>query len=184
MTAARFSARRAWSALGVLVLALTACSAPGDPPTPDPSSGDSNPYGAFPIDPPSDDEVVLTIESGVDVDFTYAELQSLATVEIDIEEPFLKVRQSFRGVPLAELLEQAGVAENARIETIALNDYRYADEVSQWVEDRALVAVFRDRDLIPMDQGGPIRIVFDEDSPSFDRLDAWNWSLRVITVTG
>lgn len=70
----------------------------------------------------------------------------------------------------------------ARIETIALNDYRYADTVGQWVDNDALLAVLRDGELIPMDQGGPIRIVFAEDSPAYELLDAWNWSLRSIVV--
>lgn len=139
-------------------------------------------YGGFAIDPPESDEVVLTIEGSVEVDFTYAELQSLAIVEITIVEPFVNERQSFTGVPLVDLLNRASVPDDARIETIALNDYRYADAVASWVDSGALLAVYRDGELIPMDQGGPIRIVFAETSSSFDVLDAWNWSLRTIIV--
>lgn len=164
-----------------LVLALVGCSAGSEAPAPT-ASEEENAYGGFPIDPPASDEVVLTIEAESSVDFTYAELQELAEVEIDILEPFVDEQQSFRGVPLAELLDRAGVPTDARIETIALNDYRYADTVGQWVDNDALLAVFRDGELIPMDEGGPIRIVFDEESPAFEVLDAWNWSLRTITV--
>lgn len=171
---------RAGVVAAALLLALTGCTAEAE--SPEPAVSEENAYGGFPIDPPADDEVVLTIEAETSVDFSYAELQELASVEIEILEPFVDEEQSFRGVPLAELLDRAGVPADARIETIALNDYRYADTVGQWVDNDALLAVFRDDELIPMDQGGPIRIVFDEDSPAFDLLDAWNWSLRTITV--
>ncbi len=165
---------RTTTRMGVIaasILLLAGCSAPAEAPAPT-TSADESAYGGFAIDPPADDEVVLKIEAGRTVDFTYAELQALATVEIEIFEPFVEQRQSFTGVPLAELLGAADVAADARIETVALNDYRYA----------ALLAVLRDGELIPMDQGGPIRIVFAEDSPAYELLDAWNWSLRSIVV--
>lgn len=169
-----------WAAAAALVvLALAGCSASPEP-APEPSSESA--YGGFAVDPPATDEVVLTVEGATTVDFTYGELQQLATVEITILEPFVEQEQSFTGVPLAELLSAAGVPTEARIETIALNDYRYADTVAQWTENDALLAVFRVGELIPMDQGGPIRIVFDSDSPAFALLDAWNWSLRTIAV--
>lgn len=163
------------------VLLLTGCTAPAAAPAPT-AAADESTYGGFAIDPPADDEIVLTIEAGRTVDFTYAELQALATVEIEVFEPFVEQRQSFTGVPVAELLDAAEVPAGARIETIALNDYRYADTVGQWVDNDALLAVLRDGELIPMDQGGPIRIVFAEDSPAYELLDAWNWSLRSIVV--
>lgn len=163
------------------LIMLTGCSAPAATPEPAPAADEST-YGGFAIDPPAAEEVVLTIEAGRTVDFTYAELQDLATVEIEMLEPFVDEQQSFIGVPLGELLALAEVPAGARIETVALNDYRYADSVDQWVDNGALLAVFRDGELIPMDQGGPIRIVFAEDSPAFDLIDAWNWSLRSIVV--
>lgn len=164
---------------GVIAFALAGCATVAEP---EPAPSTENAYGGFPVDPPAADEVVLTIEGSTAVDFTYSELQALATVEIDIMEPFVEQQQSFTGVPLSDLLAAAAVPADAQIETIALNDYRYADSVAQWVESDALLAVFRDGDLIPMDQGGPIRIVFAEDSSAFDLLDAWNWSLRTIAV--
>ncbi len=169
------------AALGA-VLMLAGCSAPVATPPAPAQTAEESAYGGFPIDPPEADEVVLSIEAGRTVDFTHAELQELATVEIEVLEPFVDLQQSFTGVPLVDLLEIAGVPADARVETVALNDYRYADTVAQWVDNDALLAVFRDGELIPMDQGGPIRIVFAEDSPAFDLLDAWNWSLRSIVL--
>lgn len=162
---------------------LAGCAATTSSPEPASSeaTGEST-YGGFAIDPPAADEVVLTITTDEVVDFTYAELQALSTVEITILEPFVEEEQSFTGVPLADLLAAAGVPRDARIETVALNDYAYADAAAQWIENDALLAVFRDGLPIPMDQGGPIRIVFAADSGAFELLDAWNWSLRSIAV--
>jgi len=170
---------RLLGAIVILTLLLAACAAPVAPP--ESAATDESAYGGFAIDPPADDEVVLTIEAGSTVEFTYAELQRLATVEIDILEPFVSEQQVFLGVPLSELLDVAAVPTTSRIETVALNDYRYSDTVARWVANGALLAVFRDGELIPMDQGGPIRIVFAEDSAAFTLLDKWNWSLRTIS---
>lgn len=173
--------------LGACVLAavsaLGGCvSTTSTPPLESSASSEANAYGGFAIDPPAADEVVLTITADRVVEFTYAELQDLATVEITILEPFVDEQQSFTGVPLADLLAQAGVPLGSRIETVALNDYAYSDVAAEWVDNNALLAVFRDGEPIPMDQGGPIRIVFADDSAAYDVLDAWNWSLRLITV--
>ena len=48
----------------------------------------------------------------------------------------------------------------------------------------ALIATRRDGAPIPYDQGGPIRIVFPDGTPLSSVLDAWNWSLASISVTG
>lgn len=173
--------------LGACVLAavsaLGGCaSTPTSPPAESSATSEANAYGGFAIDPPAADEVVLTITADIVVEFTYAELQELATVEITILEPFVQEQQSFTGVLLADLLVEARVPLDSRIETVALNDYAYADDAAEWVDNNALLAVFRDGEPIPMDQGGPIRIVFAADSGAYDVLDAWNWSLRSITV--
>jgi hypothetical protein len=45
------------------------------------------------------------------------------------------------------------------------------------------LALSRDGEIIAMDQGGPIRIVFPNGQEYSDFLDAWNWSLRTIEVS-
>lgn len=171
--------------LALTTLALvTACTTSAPPPAPHTSESSESTYGGFAVDPPADDEIVLTIVGLQTTEYTYADLQSRASVEITIDEPFVRLTQTFRGVPLAELFAEAGIDAEARVETIALNDYRYADTVGSWVDGAALLAVFRDGELIPMDAGGPIRIVFDSSSSQFENIDAWNWSLRSIEVVG
>lgn len=183
MTISAPAARR-WrrgAALGALAIVLVACTAtPPAAVVPEPE-GDAV-YGGFLIDPPAPDEVVLTLEGARTVELTMVELDGLAVREVTFVEPFVKVEQRFRVVALADLLELAGIGPGDTVDTIALNDYRYRDEVSALLAADALLAVARDGEAIPMNAGGPIRLVFASDSSYHGLLDAWNWSLRSIRV--
>ena len=175
--------RRAAARVALVVLAVVLAACAAQPPAaivPEPSGDDV--YGGFPVDPPGPDEVVLTLEGARTVDLTMAELDALAQRQVTFVEPFVKAEQSFRTVPLAELLALAGIAPEDTVDTIALNDYRYRDTVAALVAADALLAVERDGAPIPMNAGGPIRLVFDVGSGYHDFLDAWNWSLRSIAV--
>jgi len=164
--------------------ALVACAEVVDdsaPPAPD-TVPDVDVYGGFPVDPPAADEVVLTLVGTRTVELTMGELDALATLEVTFVEPFVKVEQTFRVVRLADLLERAGIAPDDVVDTIALNDYRFRDDVRALLAAEALLAVGRDGGPIPMDAGGPVRLVFDVGSAYHGFLDAWNWSLRTIRV--
>jgi hypothetical protein len=165
-----------------LGLLLAACT--GSPPeavVPEPST-DADVYGGFMIDPPAADEVVLTLVESRTVELTLGELESMVTRDVSFMEPFVKAEQSFGVVPLVELFELAGIVPRDTVDTIALNDYRYQDSAQALLDADALLAVTRDGGPIPMNAGGPIRLVFDADSSYFEFLDAWNWSLRSIRV--
>ncbi len=141
-----------------------------------------NPYGGFPVDPPSDDEVVLTVTGAESVDYTIPELRALAETEVEIYEPFVKENQTFVGVNLGTLFEASGIEATDEVLTIALNDYRYQDKASAFTASNGVLAVERNGEIIPMDAGGPIRIIFPDGNEYPDYLDAWNWSLRSIEV--
>lgn len=170
--------------VGVVLLAFAAagCAAASVAPGPEPVPIDQDVYGGFPIDPPGPDEVVLTLEGAVRVELTMAELVDLAVLEVTIDEPFVQRRETFRVIPLAYLLDLVNISDEQIVETIALNDYRFSDGARALREADALIAVARDGGPIPMDAGGPIRLVFAEDSSYARVLDAWNWSLRTIRV--
>jgi hypothetical protein len=144
----------------------------------------TNPYGVPSIDPAGPNEPVLTVTGGsTPLSLTLDQLNALGDVTITIDEPFVKKRQTFRGVPLATVLSKAGIPDTADINTVAVNDYLYASAVVPMVGSQALIATERDGAPIPYDQGGPIRIVFPDGTPLSKVLDAWNWSLASITVT-
>jgi hypothetical protein len=177
-------AQRLACAAGLMALLAVACAGEQAPESAVVDQlDDVEVYGAFPVDPPAPDEVVLTIEGDVTVELTMAELDRLAVDEVTLDEPFVRRRETFRVVPLADLLELAGIATDSSIQTIALNDYRYSDRVEIFIAGEALLAVARDGAPIPMDAGGPIRLVYADDSSLAGALDAWNWSLRTIRRT-
>lgn len=171
-------------AAAVLMLGVVLAACAGQQPVavaPVPPA-DTDVYGGFEIDPPAADEVVLTLVGTRTVELTMGELDALAEREVTFVEPFVKIEQTFRVVPLADLFELAGIVPRDTVDTIALNDYRYRDGVRDLLDADALLAVGRDGGPIPMNEGGPIRLVFDEDSGYHGFLDAWNWSLRSIRV--
>ncbi|MGY4708630.1 molybdopterin-dependent oxidoreductase [Mycolicibacterium sp. CBM1] len=144
----------------------------------------SNPYGVPSIDPPAPNEPVLTVTGGsAPLSLTMDALDALGSTTIAVDEPFLKKRQTFSGVPLSSLLAKAGIPNDATIDTVAINDYHYTSPVEPMIASAALIATKRDGAPIPYDQGGPIRLIYPDGTPLSSVLDAWNWSLASINVT-
>lgn len=186
------------SAVGIAVvlaaISLAACGGkPGSPgtstspgsATAQASPSTSNPYGVLSIDPAAPNEPILAVKGGsTPLSLTLDQLNALGSTSITIDEPFVKKRQTFSGVPLAAVLAKAGIPDDATINTIAINDYHYTSAVAPMLASKALIATARDGAPIPYDQGGPIRIVFPDGTPLSSDLDAWNWSLASIALTG
>jgi hypothetical protein len=171
---------RRFVAATLVVVIAAACTSEPETPAVAPEPVDQEIYGGFPIDPPAPDEVVLTLEGDVRVELTMSELEAMAVAEVTLDEPFVRRRETFRVIPLEALFELAGIGDDETVQTIALNDYRYSDRAGALRAADALLAVARDGQPIPMDAGGPIRLVFADDSSYSRALDAWNWSLRTI----
>lgn len=167
------------------ILLLTACGSSTSPKTstsPTPSKS-TNPYGSgFAVDAPADTDVVLTIKGATTKNFTMADMRKLASKTITIVEPFIKKTQTFRVVKMQDLFSGIKVPSGASLNTVALNDYAFKATKANFFGNNAYVAVSLAGGPIPMDAGGPIRIVFDSNSKWFTNLDAWNWSLRTIEV--
>ena len=75
-----------------------------------------------------------------------------------------------------------GISGKDKVATKALNDYIYTNTAANFLAANAYIAIKRDGVAIPYDQGGPIRIIFANDSKWASNLDAWNWSLSSISV--
>lgn len=149
------------------------------------SPSSTNPYGTLTVDPPGPTDPVLTLHGGSagTVTLTMAQLEALGTTTITVDEPFVKQRLSFTGVPMSAVLTRAGIPAGAYVTTKALNDYDYANVASSFTASDALIATRRGDGPVPFDAGGPIRIVFPDGSAMSSVLDAWNWSLASIDVT-
>lgn len=147
------------------------------------AAASTNPYGVPSIDPAAPDEPILTVKGGsTPLSLTLGQLNALGEVSVTIDEPFVKKRQTFRGVPIAVVLDKAGIPDTATIDTVALNDYHYSGPAEPMIASQGLIATERDGAPIPYDQGGPIRIVYPDGTPMSQAMDAWNWSLASITT--
>jgi hypothetical protein len=143
----------------------------------------ANPYGTSTVDPAGPNEVIFTVsKGGKKVQFTSAKLNKLKTTTITIYEPFLKKHQTFTVVSMKSLFALVGISGNDKVATRALNDYVYSNTASKFLAANGYVAIKRNGVDIPYDQGGPIRLVFADNSIWAKNLDAWNWSLSSIAV--
>ena len=149
--------------------------------TPAPSASSSNPYGAGPVAPAGPNDPILTIVNRKKkFDFTLKKLMALHPVKITIYEPFVKKTQTFTAIPLQIPFKLSGIQPRNTVVTKALNDYVYSNKASKFISAKAYVAVKRSGLDIPYDQGGPIRLIYPNNSVWAVFLDPWNWCLRSI----
>lgn len=179
----RATRKRSRVLLSVSLVVLAAVSAAcGGGEVAEPTTTTENPYGeALALDPPAPDEVILTVTgpNGTQ-DYTLGQLVAAATTTVSVDEPFVKQRIEFTGVPLADLFTAAGITDQTNVDTVALNDYAYDAPASVFSDSDAVLAVRQGGGDIPIDQGGPIRIIFPDGTSGSSNLEAWNWSLRRI----
>lgn len=177
-------------ALCALVLGLAACSSSESSSSTTEKSGKatttSNPYGAGVVDPPGPTDVVLFVTGpGGTKEFTMDQLAALGTKDVTIFEPFVKRKIAFTGVPMAAIFATVGIEGDVRLNTEALNEYIYdKSTAADFVESDGLIAVAQEGQPVPVDQGGPIRIIFPDGTKLSKNLDAWNWSLEKLSVKG
>ena len=115
--------------------------------------------------------------------YTLSQFESLGTLQtVTIFEPFTKKTQTFKAIALKDVLTAAGITDSQYIDTLALNNYKYDDLAGNLTASDALIATELDGQPIPIDQGGPIRLIFKDGTPMSTNLDAWNWSLMQISA--
>ena len=174
-------------------LSIAACGSSGS--STNPTAGQSpaastdataNPYGSPPpVDPPGPNDTILKVEGGTGgtITYTLSQLESAGELQtVTIYEPFRKTNQTFKAVALKDVLTAAGINDTQYIDTLALNNYKYDDLAGKLTSSDALIATELDGKPIPIDQGGPIRLIFKDGTPESTNLDAWNWSLMQISV--
>ena len=144
----------------------------------------TNPYGAaVAMDSPNPTDPILTVTNHSKVlHMTLNDLKKLGTTQISIYEPFVKTKQTFTVVSLLKIFKAAGITSKSSLITDALNDYIYRDTAQHFLDSNGQLAIARFGAAIPYDQGGPIRIIFPDGTTLSKNLNAWNWSLDVITV--
>ncbi len=139
--------------------------------------GDDVPEVADPVVAVSGDVAVGAV--GLDV----PTLESLGTVEVTIEEPWLEEEIAFTGVWFSDLLAVLDPGDDAdAVDLHALDDYSVSFPLEDLVAGDALLATRADGDPIPVSAGGPVRLLFlDRDGPG-SNLDLWIWSIDALSV--
>lgn len=143
----------------------------------------ANPYGGAEVDPLPITATIFTVTNGkTSTSYSMKSLLALKSKNISIYEPFVKKRQTFTVIPLSYFLSTNFITSTMKIETIALNNYSYSNSAGEFTLSKAYLAIKRAGMDIPYNQGGPIRIIFPNNTKLSKSLDAWNWSLSEIKV--
>ena len=111
-------------------------------------------------------------------------LDQLGLHQVQVFEPWVKQDVGFQGVWLADLLDVAGAAGNARgIHVVALDDYS-VDLTIEQVDAGGILLATRTAEGEPLsiEQGGPTRIIFLDGVAAGVNTDLWIWSLKEISV--
>lgn len=110
------------------------------------------------------------------------DLMAMKSINLTIDEPFVKKRQQFKAIPLSKIFELAEIKGKDQVQTIALNDYIYTNSAANFLSADGYLAISRSGKPIGYDEGGPIRIIFPDKSKWAHFLDPWNWSLKSLKV--
>jgi hypothetical protein len=111
-------------------------------------------------------------------------LARLGVVQVRLYEPWAKKDLEFRGVWLQDLLAVAGASPAAtKVHMTALDDY-VVDLTMADVRAGGIMLAITDGDgaALPIDKGGPTRIVFMDGVKAGANADQWIWSLKTIAV--
>lgn len=110
-------------------------------------------------------------------------LGRLTQVQLQVYEPWVKKDLGFRGVWLADLLAVAGMPAGTGLRLTALDDYTATLTAADLSAGGILLATSDAAGAeIPVDEGGPTRIVFQEGTAAGRNADQWIWSLRTLEV--
>lgn len=169
--------------LPIVLVSFVASCGDDDEVSPTTVAATDNPYGGLDVPAPTPDEPVLEIvNSGDSLSLSLNDLKAYESVKETVFEPFVKRDATFVGVPMAELFDAAGIEPSDEVFTVALNEYVYSNFAEKFVGTDAFVAYEQDGAPIPMDAGGPLRIIVPNDRPLTESLEVWNWSLAEIRV--
>ena len=111
-------------------------------------------------------------------------VERLAIHQVRLYEPWTKQNTDFRGVWLQDLLAIAGVkADAAKLHFVALDDYT-VDLTMADIRAGGIMLATRagDGSTLPIDKGGPTRIVFLNGVKAGANADQWIWSIKAIDV--
>jgi hypothetical protein len=124
-------------------------------------------------------EPVLEIQTSTSTTFyDLAELEAAFPLhDGTVFEPFEEEHLAFTGVLLRDVLAHANPGGANEVELIALDDYHVVFALEDVQGEDTLLATRQGGALIPIDEGGPIRVVFTAGSELGANPDLWIWSV-------
>jgi hypothetical protein len=114
----------------------------------------------------------------------HSTVEKFGVEQVRLYEPWTKENLDFRGVWLDDLLAVAGAKPDAtKVHIVALDDYAVDLNVADIRTGGIMLATRAgDGSMLPIDKGGPIRVVFADGVPAGQNPDQWIWSLKSIDV--
>jgi hypothetical protein len=127
---------------------------------------------------------IATTNSGNSLRFDAATLDRLGLLQVTVDEPWVKQKLKFQGPWLADVLKMAKVDPAARtLHVTALDDYQIDVALADVQAGGILLATKKgDGQPIPVEEGGPTRIVYLGGNLAGASADQWIWSLASIDV--
>ncbi|MXQ07486.1 molybdopterin-dependent oxidoreductase [Alphaproteobacteria bacterium GH1-50] len=116
-------------------------------------------------------DTLLTLHAhGMDHHYDLSALQAFDHVEFTTSTIWTEGPQTFRGVPLAALIKDAGVTEGTIIAT-AINDYSAEIPFEEIGPDAPILAYHRNGATMPIRDKGPLWLVYPYDQESAFRSE-------------
>lgn len=138
--------------------------------------------GAVP-DPAGAPVLTVVTADGERVGFDFATIERLRRVRTTVFEPFLEQDTEFSGVVLWDLLAAAGAtAASQDAKLTALDDYEVELPLATLRSEPVLLATRSGGEPIPVEDGGPTRVVFPAGSELGENPNLWIWSVKEIVV--
>jgi hypothetical protein len=113
-----------------------------------------------------------------------AELDRLGLLALSVNDPWAKQRIALQGVWLRDLVDVARPDAGATsLHLVALDDYQVDLNLAD-VRDQSIFLATRTGDgtVLPIEEGGPTRIVFADGLADRFSPDMWIWNIETIEV--
>jgi hypothetical protein len=179
--------------IGAMAVVTLGCgtAAPAAPAAPAPSVVRAPEADASAVPDAPDAKPVLTITGriaatnvagGLSLDL--AQLDRLGLLAVSVNDPWAKRRISVQGVWLRDLVALARPdAAATSLHLTALDDYQVDFSLAD-VRDQSIFLATRTGDgaALPVEEGGPTRIVFTDDLAAKYSPDLWIWNIEMIDV--
>jgi len=148
------------------------------------SASELQPYDSAQFAPIESNAVLEFANGDTVVSLTISDLEAIDLMRSDLYEPFVEGDTDFEGPSFEAVADSLGWPRDGTVRMLALNDYAYEMPLADLVGSQAMIATREHGEEIPIERGGPARIVFPDGTRASSIEDAWVWSLERLTLVG